>query len=166
MKGMFLLRFLTGISALCLGGRLCSQDLKVENVVFKDRGETVEITYDLEGDAEKNYEVTIRLSYNRGATFPFELRGVEGDAGRNVKPGDGKKVMWTVKENFPEGLRGENFVFAVTAQLQKNPVRWPYYVATVGVVGGLVYMGTRKHVRPPPTTGVFTISIPVEVFGQ
>jgi len=145
---------------------LFSQELNVDNVAFEDMGETVEITYNLRGDSLKKYVISLWLSYNKGATFPFLLSGVSGEAGRNIRAGSGKTIIWDVKNDFPEGLRGENFVFAVEAELQKNPMRWPYYVATAGLVGGFIYMSMRKEEKPPPTVGSLSITIPVDVFKQ
>ena len=140
-----------------------AQTLAVENVTFQDNGNTVIVNYDLLGDSLKKYDISLWLSYNKGATFPFKLKGISGDAGNKVSAGTGKGIIWEVSADFPEGLQGENFVFAVEARVYRPPLIWPYYAATAGVVGGFVYLSTRKHKKPPPTVGVISITVPGDI---
>ena len=46
-----------------------AQELEVKNVRFEDKGETVTVMYDLQGNAEKKYEVSISLSHDQGKSF-------------------------------------------------------------------------------------------------
>ncbi len=156
--------FLSAFLALAMKtGMGMSQALSVTGVFFEDRGDTVEVRYHLSGDAEKKYVVTLFLSYDGGRTFTIQPRGIAGDVGRNMRPGANKKIIWRIGEDFPEGLRGERFVFAVEAELQKNPLRWPYYVAGAGIVGGLIVWGANREGPLEPVTGSVHVVIPVEV---
>ena len=142
---------------------LRGQDLKVENVEFEDMGETVVVKYDLEGKVDKKYKVALSLSDDFGESFNIQPRNMKGDVGKNIRPGPGKEITWYIKKDFPNGMRGEGFVFAVDAELLRGRSKLPYYIAgAVGVVGGVIYFVTRgggtKEAKP--TTGSIIITVP------
>jgi len=137
-----------------------AQELKVQNVHFEDKGETVTVMYDLQGNPEKKYEVSVALSHDQGKSFSIYPQRLSGDVGRNVKPGKNKEIVWKLEDDYPFGLVGDAFVFAVTAQTQKSRIsRLPYYVLGAGLVGGIVYYSTRKSPRENTT---MTIRIPAD----
>ena len=137
-----------------------AQELEVRNVRFEDKGETVTVMYDLQGNPEKKYEVSVALSHDQGKSFSIYPRHLSGDVGRNVRPGKNKEIVWKLEDDYPFGLVGDAFVFAVTAETQKSRMsRLPYYVLGAGLVGGIVYYTTRKSPRENTT---MTIRIPTE----
>ncbi len=137
-----------------------AQELKVKNVRFEEQGDKVSITYDLDGDASKRYLISIALSFDRGKTFPLTLEHLSGDVGKGIRPGSPKAIVWNLGEQFPFGLKGGDFVFSVTAHLQKGWLhKVPYYVIGTGIAGGVVYWATRK--AKARETGI-TITIPAE----
>lgn len=132
------------IVLLCVS--LSAQELRVTNVRFEDQGDTVVVMYDLDGRDDKRYEVSLSLSYDGGKTFTIQPEHVSGDVGRGVNPGMGKVVIWELEEDYPSGLIGDRFVFAVTAETQKSRFRHlPYYVLGTGLVGGIVYYAFRRE---------------------
>lgn len=133
-----------------------AQGTQVENVRFQDLGETVLIQYDLDGRADKKYKITLSLSDDSGISFTIKPRSLSGDAGKNIKPGPGKKINWYYKEDFPNGLTGSGFVFAVDAELQKGGKTWVYVLAT-GAAGGAVYLITGKK---KPDKGSIVVDVP------
>lgn len=137
-----------------------AQELKVKNVQFEDLTDKVKITYDLEGQEGKKYNVSAALSFDRGNTFPVTLTHLSGDVGGGVRPGTNKTILWDLKEQYPFGIRGNNFVFSVTAQLQKGWLhKWPYYTVAAGVAGSIIYF-VSKGSKPVNTN--LSITIPAE----
>jgi hypothetical protein len=135
---------LFSISILIFSTRLLhAQGTRVENVRFQDLGESVLIQYDLDGRNDKKYEISLSLSGDNGVTFKIKPRSLTGDVGKNIFPGTGKKINWYYKEDFPGGLSGGGFVFAVDAELQKDKSKAPYVIGAA-VVGGAAYFITAK----------------------
>ena len=142
---------------------LQAQELAVKNVRFEDQGETLVVRYDLDGLVGKNYEVTLLLSDDGGDTFSIRPMTIYGDVGKNVKPGTDKSITWHLKQDYPQGLSGERFAFAVDAELQKGGGKWSYYVLGSGVVGGVVYFLTKGKEETTPTgstTGSIVVDVP------
>jgi hypothetical protein len=132
-----------------------AQDLEVRNVRFEDKGETVTVMYDLQGNPKKKYEVSVALSHDQGKSFTIHPQHLSGDVGRNVKPGENKEIVWKLEDDYPFGLVGDAFVFAVTAQTQKSRIsRLPYYILGAGLAGGIVYYATRKSPRENTTMNI------------
>jgi hypothetical protein len=105
---------------------LNAQNTHVANVRFEDRGKTISIQYDLIGKPGKKFKISLSLSDDYGKTFAVRPRTVTGDAGKNVESGTGKEIVWYFKEDFPGGLSGSGFLFAMDAELQKSGKKWPY----------------------------------------
>ena len=137
-----------------------SQSLEVKNVQFESDGKTVKIKYDLYGDVNKKYKIVLKLSDDNGFSYTIHPKTVTGDIGKSVKPGESKVIFWNLKEDFPAGLDGDNYVFAVEAELQKGS-KWPYYLlgTTVAAGAGFLYL-MQSQKEESPTTGSIIIDIP------
>ena len=147
---------------LFYSGILAAQDLIVKNVKFEQRGESIIVQYDLIGDRNKKYKISLSLSDDYGKTYRILPKTVLGDIGNNVRSGRNKQITWYLKRDIPEGLQGEDFVFAVDAELQKGGSKLPYILLGAGVVGGIVYFVTKsngKDQTTEPTTGSISIAI-------
>jgi hypothetical protein len=137
-----------------------AQKLQIQNVHFVDQVDTISIRYDLIGKAKQKHFVSISVSYDYGKTFSFFPQAVRGDVGRSVRTGVGKEIIWQVKKDFPDGLVGDGFVFAVESEIQKWDKR-PLYALGAGLLGGIVYLATKKLViEPESTTGKIQIIVP------
>lgn len=144
---------------------LKAQELKVRNVKFEEIGETVMVKYDLDGLTDKKYKISLSLSDDFGKTFKIKPRTAYGDVGKSIQPGESKQITWYLLRDFPEGLSGDGFVFAVDAELQKSGNKLPFYLLGAGVVGGVVYFVVRsssEKSEPEPTTGSIVITVPTE----
>lgn len=139
MRSRLFILFLCTVTLFFYDQKIFAQETKVENVRFQDLGETVLIQYDLEGRTDKRYKVSIALSDDNGITFKIKPRSLSGDVGKNIQAGPGKKINWYYKENFPEGLSGSGFVFAVDAELQKGGSKLVWYTGGGVVVGVIVW---------------------------
>jgi carboxyl-terminal processing protease len=45
-----------------------------------------------------------------GHLYPHESLRLEGDVGRNVEPGKGRRFSWNIQQDFPQGIAAEVFV--------------------------------------------------------
>ena len=134
-----------------------SQQLKVKNVSFKSDGKVVTIDYDLEGMVNKKYKTSLKLSNDGGITYAIQPKTLDGDIGKNNYPGKNKEIIWNLTKDFPGGLEGANYVFAVDAELQKGS-KWYYYAfGTAGLAGGILYYLTQNE---KTTTGSIVIDVP------
>lgn len=138
---------------------IAAQEIAVKDVRFSDLGRTVEIGYTLEGNPELKYNVTVTLSHDGGTTYGEPLRYVSGDVGRNNLPGRNKTIIWELETEYPFGLVGDHFVFAVTAESQKvRLIKLPLVLASATLVGAFItILATRETAE-----AVMTISVPAE----
>ena len=144
---------------LIAGNEGLTQDIKVDNVRFQDQGETILIHYDLHGDIEKKFHVSVMLSYDYGQTFEIQPRTLSGDVGKKIAPGKDKEIVWHMTKDYASGLIGDGFVFAVTAKpFKKGVSKLPYYVLGTGIVGSIIYL-VQKDRREENT---LAISVPSE----
>ena len=132
-----------------------AQDCKVKNVNFKQQGDNIIIRYDLQGRANKSYKVSLLLSDNGGISYRIKPRSVKGDIGSKVKPGRGKEIIWLMSRDYPDGLEGSRFVFAVDAEL-KRANKMPAFLLGAGAVGGAVYLVLKMT---EPKTGTIKLNI-------
>jgi hypothetical protein len=150
--------FCFGVILIVLCFSFCSyaQYLQVRNVRFEDNDETISVYYDLDGMMEKSYNVSITLSDDFGNTFKVKPKAITGDVGKNIKPGKDKTIIWYVKEDFPDGLSGQGFVFAVDAKLQRSRSKLPIIIGGTGIVASIIYFLTR------PKEGSIVVEVPRE----
>ena len=100
---------------------LKSQEPTIENVRFIQRADSkVEISYDLIGNPAKKYYVSVSL-VQAGSRRPFLVSwdALLGDV-EKVYPGRGLKITWNLPKDYPRGLEGDRFVFAIDAGEQKE----------------------------------------------
>lgn len=104
-----------------------STDLRVTNVQVQRRehAAVVDVTYDLETVGDAAVTITMSLSTDAGATFPFICQSVTGDVGLEVAPGTGKHIVWAAGDEFP-GFAGQNCQLKVTADDGVVPVGFVY----------------------------------------
>lgn len=139
---------------------LSAQESQVKNVRFKDKGNSIVVYYDLLGKFGKKYEISLFLSDDYGRTFKIRPVTIRGDVGKDIKPGKYKMIIWNIEEDYPNGLNGDGFVFAVHAELQKEAKKWPYFlIGAAGAAGGLFYFITKNKTENS-TTGSIIIDIP------
>ena len=163
---VFLKRVIPIILLFMMTAQIHAQDVKVENVSFSQRGELIVVRYDLKGQPNKKYEVKLTLSDDYGATFKIRPNAVSGAVGKNVRAGTDKQIIWEIMKDFPGGIGGEGFAFAVDAELQKGGSKWLYYLLGGGAAGTIVYFVTRgsgDDEITPSTKGSVSITIPGDI---
>lgn len=107
----------------------------VKNARLERDGDWITVQYDLRGDADE-YDVTLRLSDERGQSFSTEPETVRGDVGEEVTAGSQQEIRWAALEDYPRGLIGENFRLRVATDPEGgNGVL--YVLGSVLVGGGV-----------------------------
>ncbi len=164
-KNIGVLILISGLFALINIDRLSAQGLQVSNVSFKEEKDVITVSYDLAGSEDKTYFVNLMVSYNFGESFPIQPITVIGDVGRGVHPGKGKIILWQFRKDFPGGLRGQGFVFAVHAREEIHTNRISYIVAGSLVGGGLVYFinNSLSGKKNAPSGGGLKMIIPADI---
>jgi len=78
-------------------------DLLVTNVQAQQRPGTylVDITYDLETVGDVAVTVSLSLSTDSGATYPFACQSATGHFGAGVLPGTNRQIVWDAGADFP-----------------------------------------------------------------
>ncbi|HPG38814.1 MAG TPA: hypothetical protein PLP19_13940 [bacterium] len=145
-----------------------AQEVQVKNVSFVQQNDVIIISYDLIGNFNKNFSVSLSLSNDNGRTYRIVPKSVHGDIGKNVTPGLQKRIIWSFMQDFPGGLQGDEFVFAVEAELRNNSSKLPFYllgVGAIGAAGAAVYFITNgdEKSETPSTHGSINMIIPGEV---
>ena len=102
-------------SAVVLGG-LSQEPPRAENVVFLPMPSGIgHVFYDLVGDAQASYNVTLNISQDGGETFAV-MPSVTGDAGPGITAGPGKHIIWQQGQDV-ERLQVDQLRFRVTVEL-------------------------------------------------
>lgn len=126
---------------------LFSQSVQIENVFFHEQNDLVLIHYDLSAPEGKLCRVSLLLSDDKGQTFHIKPNTIAGDVGRQIESGKNREIVWDLKADFPKGLTGKNFVFAVDAEIQSSN-KWPYYLLGAGVIGGAALVISQSDMIP------------------
>jgi len=134
------------------------QDPQVRDVRFEQQGGQIVIRYNLFGRPGKKHSVSVELSDDNGRTFRIKPVSVEGDVGKDVRTGSGKSIIWNMQRDLPQGLEGEDFVFAVNAKLQKGAKTWPYLLGLAAAGGAGAYYFMSKEDK-----GEITIRVPADM---
>jgi formylglycine-generating enzyme required for sulfatase activity len=89
---------LASLSTLLIVTNAWAQAPTVWNLDVQIDGTVATITYDLAGGDAR---VTLLLSKDAGATFPFNAHSATGDVGRAIAPGTGKTITWDIAQDYP-----------------------------------------------------------------
>ena len=104
------------VALLGTGLQAQAQDARIRNVQTFQEGKRGIIQYDLLGVQGATYDVDLRLSQNGGATFDYIPTATSGAVGSGIPPGRDNEIVWAALQDFPDGLKGQNFQFKVLAR--------------------------------------------------
>lgn len=116
-----------------------------------ERDEIV-VSYDLDGQANEPYLVTIVLKRQGDPSFKFELATVVGKVGEGTFAGKNNEIRWKYKNDAPQGFIGNDYYFQVTVD-QRKAFPW-LYVAGGALAAGVavaVLAGKKSESIPPPS---------------
>ncbi len=88
-------------------------EARTGNVRFEVSGDKIIIYYDLLAPADANYIVSVLLKKESSRGFSYSPRNLTGDVGEGRVAGTGKKIIWEIKKEFPQGLTGNDYYFVV-----------------------------------------------------
>ncbi len=130
---------------------------KIENVKSTQKGQNIEITYNITGSISKQkFNVKVYCSTDGGKTYRSTLKSVTGDVGSNITGGYNKKIVWNVLKDTII-LQSKNVVFSVKAFT--NEPKSSFFagykgssccpiglqIGTLGNVGGYIGFNTNKN---------------------
>lgn len=150
---MFLYFLLGGFGQVVLG-----QGVSIRNTSAARTDSVITITYDLLGEEDETFQVTLLVSKSNGETSLYEPQAVSGDVGLDVSPGTGKHIRWLYRKDLPTGLRSDVEYRVVAEEERGNG--WIYVLGTVLTVGGgalvavfigLIGEGDDGRYPTPPT---------------
>lgn len=88
----------------------------VTDVGFTITGLRVVIHYNLIGKPDAKYNVSLLLLKRSDPAFRYSPRELTGDIGLGEYAGTGRQIVWNMKNEFPQGLQGNDFYFVVNAK--------------------------------------------------
>ncbi|MFH0734582.1 MAG: hypothetical protein V1773_10130 [bacterium] len=135
---------------ICFGfSNSFAQDVTVTNVNYTVKPDVIEITYDLSGDYNKEYEIIALLKRETRPDFKFELKTVTGDISEGKYVGTNRKIIWNYKKDFSIDPNVDDYYFEINAEKVSGGISWYYYVGAV--VGGAVAV-VLTVLKPETTT--------------
>ncbi len=113
-----------------------AQELSVTNVNYTLTEGKIQISYNLNGEAEKEYEVTAFLKRESVPKFEVELKSAGGDIGKGQFAGKDKVILWNFENDFNLDYDVEDYYFEIRVDKLGGGIAWYYYVGAA--VGGAV----------------------------
>jgi hypothetical protein len=129
-----------------------AQKIKVDNIGFEIKDSIIEIHYDLVGQLEKTYNVSVELKREQAPDFSYKPKLLSGDVGKGKFAGNNRKIIWNFTNEFKPEAGISDYFFEVSAK--KPGKAWIYIVAGGVVAGGAtaaILLLTGKKDEPEKT---------------
>lgn len=133
---------------------------EITNVTFEAQQDKIIIYYDLAGDKDQEYEVSLVLRREEYTGFVFIPRSIEGDAGKGKFAGTKRKIVWTAARDYRIDPELDDYYFEVKVKEISGGIPWYYYVGAAVLGGGAaaaLLLGKdnettedRQPIGPPP----------------
>jgi hypothetical protein len=158
MKNIFTI-LITAIILLFLACNSSFSQEKINTSFEASQDGKIFIYYQLNGSAEKEYDVSVKLKRTTVPSFELIPSDLSGNIGRG-KYGDGTKktIIWNLKPEEKAVLNGDDFYFVVNAEEVKNGggIPWYVYVGGAALAGGAAaLLLTKKSDNSNSTTDNF-----------
>ena len=108
----------------------------VSNVQFEPYPDSIVVYYDLQGDANQEYNVSLTLRREEFITSQFVPKQLRGDIGDGIVPGLKRRIVWDPTHEYIITPNITDYYFEVKASIASGGLRWYYYAAAVMVGGG------------------------------
>lgn len=128
------------------------------NVSFEPIGDSIAIYYDLAGDPEQEYEISVTLCREDFTTFRFIPKSVTGDVGSGKFAGMKRRIIWAVKKDFTVDPDVTDYYFKVEASIVSGASAW-WYIGGAALVGGGVAAVLLLTKKSSPTTETSPVPI-------
>jgi len=89
----------------------------VSNVRFESYDDSVVVFYDLQGDANQEYNVSLTLKREEFVTFQVVPKHVIGDIGNGIAPGLKRRIVWNPTHEFIISPDITDYYFEVKASI-------------------------------------------------
>ena len=121
---------------------ITAQELSVTNVNYTFVDGKIQISYDLNGEQQKEYEVSAFLRRETVPKFEVELKSAGGDIGKGQFVGKDKVIVWNFENDFNLDYSVEDYYFEIRIDKLGGGIAWYYYVgaAVGGAVGAVLTM--------------------------
>lgn len=139
--------------------QLNAQEVKCDNIDFSWLNENeVLITYDLMGEMDSKYDVTILLIMTDEPGYQVEVKSGYGDFGSGIKTGINKRVVWRIYDDLENIQEGADYYFAIDVE-ESGGAGWLYYVlgGAAAVITGVLVLGGGDDGGTTPVTGSFPL---------
>lgn len=135
------------------------EPIAVQNIKWVLRGNTVVITYEVQGPLNKSYEVGLVLLREGSADFKFAPKTVTGDIGIIELTKPNCEIKWDLTNDFPMGLKGEDFYFEITVTPAGDG--WGTAETVIALIGvGIVAIVVLRFAEKAPAEET-TTALPV-----
>lgn len=130
-----------------------TEDPKSSNVKWTTKNDVIIINYDLIGNIDEKYLVTIHMKKENDETFVADPTTAEGDIGEGFFAGNNREIRWYYRRDYPQGFAGKGYYFEIQVKSIGGSSNILYYIAGgAAVIGGLVALIASKNSDggPPP----------------
>jgi len=123
---------------------------EITNVYFDPLQDKIIVYYDLAGDKDEDYNVSIVLRREEYSGFQIVPKSVTGDVGEGKFAGKKKKIIWDVTKDYHIDPEITDYYFEVKVKEISGGIAWYYYVlaAVVGGATAAVLIGGDEE-QPP-----------------
>ncbi len=108
---------------------------QISNVNFEIVETHAVVYYDLSGDDNTEYEVSLILKREEADAFVFEPKTLSGDFGKKISPGKKKRIVWAMQSEYFIDPEVKDFYFEVVAKEPSSKSFW-YYISGIALAGG------------------------------
>ncbi len=120
---------------------------------FESLENKIHITYEFQGDADKEYEIKVMLKRSSVSKFSYFPSSLSGDVGKGKFANSKHLIVWELSPKETETLKDSDYFFEITAYEVKGGIPWYYYVGTAVVGGGAAaVLLLKKKTEETPTT--------------
>jgi hypothetical protein len=153
--------FLTPLTLFLLNLPLVAQDRpgRIENARWGVSGDVVVITFDLVGNSDLTYDVSITLTRESDKNFKIVPASVTGSIGKGKHAGLRREIRWDFKKDVPQGFSGEDYAFMFSIQIirEEEGSNLLYYLAGGALVAGgaaVFLLSSSKSAEASATAGL------------
>jgi len=124
--------------------QLRAANATIKHFDFKLDNNQILITYDLEGDSSRQYQLELTLKKEHSPGYSLKPNSTTGDIGEGLYVGQGKKVIWYVDKDIHQPDFTDDFYFELSVRskpIKKKFSRWYYYAGSAVIIGTAAAFG-------------------------
>lgn len=153
MKKLYSLALNISLTIIILGSPMKAQE-KIDVSFEAGEGDKIYISYFLNGDASKTYEVNTVLRKSNDPSFRLIPQDLSGDIGEGKFANRKCTIVWNMNKDEGARLEGEDFYFEVNASEVSEKSSWYWYALGAAALGGgtAAYLLLNKDKSSEPST--------------